>query len=179
MYYDYHNHIYYDYHQQCTRVLFSPYCHKNLTFLFFLMTVILTGINWYIILIVKLISLMISDAEHLLCICWPYICLLKNICSDPPPVLSFKSLLWGHWIVWVLYIFCIVLQSLSCIWLWIPMDCRMPDFPVLHHLSELAQTHVHWVCDAIQPSHPLSSSSPPDFNLSQHQGIFQWVRSSH
>ena len=55
----------------------------------------------------------------------------------------------------------------------------MPGFPVHHWLPELAQTHVHWVGDAIQPSHPLSSPSPPAFNLSQHQGLFQWVGSSH
>jgi len=60
-----------------------------------------------------------------------------------------------------------------------PMDCSMPGFPVLSHLPELAQTHVHWVSDAIQPSPPLSSPSPPAFNLSQHQGLFQWVDSSH
>ena len=59
------------------------------------------------------------------------------------------------------------------------MDCSMPGFPVLHHLMELAQTHVHWVSDAIQPSHPLSSPSLPAFNLSQHQSLFQWVSSSH
>jgi len=55
----------------------------------------------------------------------------------------------------------------------------MPDFPVHHQLSELAQTHGHQVGDAIQPSHPLSSLSPPAFSLSQHQGIFQGVSSSH
>ena len=52
------------------------------------------------------------------------------------------------------------------------MDCSMPGFPVLHYLLGLAQTHVHRVGDAIQPSHPLSSPSPPVFNLSQHQGLF-------
>ena len=52
-------------------------------------------------------------------------------------------------------------------------------FPVLHHLLELAQTHVYWVGDAIQPPHPLLFPSPPAFNLSQHQGPFQWVSSSH
>ena len=59
-----------------------------------------------------------------------------------------------------------------------PMDCSMPGFPVHHHLPEPAQTHVHWVGDAIQPSQTLSSSSPA-FSLSQHQGLFQWVSSSH
>ena len=59
------------------------------------------------------------------------------------------------------------------------MDCSTPGFPVHHQLPKLAQTHVHQVGDAIQPSHPLSSPSPPIFNLSQHQGLFQWVSSSH
>ena len=59
------------------------------------------------------------------------------------------------------------------------MDCSMLGFPVLHHLPELAQTHVHWVSDAIQPSHPPSPSSPPAFNPFQHQSLFQWVSSSY
>ena len=57
------------------------------------------------------------------------------------------------------------------------MDWSMPGLPVHHQLPELAQTHAHRVGDAIQPSHPLSSPSPPAFNLSQHQGLFQWVSS--
>ena len=60
-----------------------------------------------------------------------------------------------------------------------PWDCSMPAFPVHHQLPEPTQTHVHHVSDAIQPPHPLSSLSPPTFNLSQHQGLFQWVSSSH
>ena len=60
-----------------------------------------------------------------------------------------------------------------------PMDCSTPGFPVLHYLLELAQTNVHWVDDAIQPSRPLLSPSPPALNLSQHQGLFQWVGSLH
>ena len=59
------------------------------------------------------------------------------------------------------------------------MNCSMPGFPVLHHLPEFAQTHVHWAGDAIQPSNPLSSPTPFAFNLSQHQGLFQWVSTSH
>ena len=55
------------------------------------------------------------------------------------------------------------------------MDCKLAGFPVHHQLQELAQTHVRWVGDDVQPSHPLSSPSPPAFNLSQHQGLFQWV----
>ena len=60
-----------------------------------------------------------------------------------------------------------------------PMDHSMPGFPVHHQLLKLAQTHVYEVGDAIQPSHPLSSPSPPALNPSQHQGLFQWVSSSH
>ena len=59
-----------------------------------------------------------------------------------------------------------------------PRDRRTPGLPVHHQLLELAQTHVHWVRDAIQPSHPLPSPSPA-FNISQHQGLFWWVSSSH
>ena len=59
------------------------------------------------------------------------------------------------------------------------MDCSMLGFPIHHQLPELAQTHVRQVNDVIQPSHALSSLSPPAFNLSQHQGLFQWVSSSH
>ena len=59
------------------------------------------------------------------------------------------------------------------------MDYSTPGFPVHHQLLELTQTCVHRVGDAIQPSHPLSSPFPPDFNLSWHQGLFQWVNSSH
>ena len=67
----------------------------------------------------------------------------------------------------------------SCLILCDPMDCSTPGRPVHHQLLEFTQTHVHWVCDAIQPSHPLSSPSPPALDLSQHQGLFKWVSSSH
>ena len=67
----------------------------------------------------------------------------------------------------------------SCLTLCSPTDCSTPGLSVNHHLPEVAQTHVHWVGDAIQPSHPLSSSSPPALNLSQHQGRFKWVSSLH
>ena len=77
----------------------------------------------------------------------------------------------------------IVVQSLSCVRLsvtpWTAAPCPSPGFPVHHQLPELAQTHAHWVGDAIQPSDPLSSPSPSAFNLSQDQGLFQWVTPSH
>ena len=67
----------------------------------------------------------------------------------------------------------------SCPTLCDPMNCSIPGVPVHHQLPESTQTHVHWVGDAIQPSHPLSSPSPPVSNPSQHQSLFQWVNSSH
>ena len=67
----------------------------------------------------------------------------------------------------------------SCPTLCDPMNCSTPGLPVHHQLLEFTQTHVHQVSDAIQPSHPLSSPSPPAPNPSQHQGLFQWVNSSH
>ena len=66
----------------------------------------------------------------------------------------------------------------SCLTLCDPMNCSTPGFPVLHYLQEFVHTHVYWVGDAIQPSHPLSPLLPA-LNLSQHQGLFLWVSSSH
>ena len=63
----------------------------------------------------------------------------------------------------------------SCLTLCDPMNCSMPGHPVHHQLPEFTQTHVHWVGDAIQPSHPLSSPSHPAPNSFQHQGLFQWA----
>ena len=79
--------------------------------------------------------------------------------------------------LWRMDCYCCSVAKL-CLTLCNPMDCSRPGFPVLHYLLEFAQTHVHWVGDAIQPSHPLSSS-PPALNLSQHQGLFQWVGPLH
>ena len=67
----------------------------------------------------------------------------------------------------------------SCPTLCDPMNRSVPGLPVHHQLPEFTQTHVHWVSDAIQPSHPLSSPSPPAPNPPQHQSLFQWVNSSH
>ena len=71
------------------------------------------------------------------------------------------------------------LVAQSCLTLCDPMNRSMPGLPVHHQLSEFTQTLVHQVSDAIQPSHPLSSPSPPAPNPSQHKGLFQWVNSSH
>ena len=67
----------------------------------------------------------------------------------------------------------------SCLTPCDPINHSTPGLPVHHHLPEFTQTHVHWVTDANQPSHPLSPPSPPAFNLSQHQGLFRWVSSLH
>ena len=67
----------------------------------------------------------------------------------------------------------------SCLTLCDPMNRSMPGLPVHHQLPEFTQTHVHWVSDTIQPSHPLLSPSPPAPNPFQHQSLFQWVNSSH
>ena len=78
---------------------------------------------------------------------------------------------------WYLYQFSSVAQL--CPTLCNPMDCNTPGLPVHHQLPEFTQTHIHRVTDAFQPSHPLSSPSPPALNLSQHQGLFKWVSSSN
>ena len=89
-----------------------------------------------------------------LCIKWDYYCLLCTV--------QFSSV-----------------QSLSPVWLCDPKDRSAPGLPVIHQLLEFTQTHVHRVGDAIQPSHPRSSPSPPAPNPSQHLSLFQWVNSSH
>ena len=79
--------------------------------------------------------------------------------------------------LWTLSCCCSVLQW--CLTLCDPMDCRMPGFPVLHYLLHFAPTHVHWVSDAIQPSHPLLPLSPPALNISQHQSFpMSWLFTS-
>ena len=71
------------------------------------------------------------------------------------------------------------LVTQSCLTLCDPMNHSMTGLPIHHQFPESTQTHVHWVSDAIQPSHPLSSPSPPALNLSHHQGLFKWISSSH
>ena len=90
-----------------------------------------------------------------------------------PPWILFTDLITGNWLPQ----FSSVAQSYST--LCNPMNRSTPGLPVHHQLREFTQTHVHWVSDAIQLSHPLLSPSLPTLNLSQHQGLFQWVSSSH
>ena len=95
------------------------------------------------------------------------ICMAEFLCYSPKIIT----------ISLICYQFSSVAQS--CLTLCNTMDCSMPGLPAHYQLLELAQTHVHQVGDAIQPSHPLSSPSPPAFNLSQHQSLFKWVSSSY
>ena len=96
--------------------------------------------------------------------------------------LLFPSLSFLFWksIYMILFLICCCCSVAKlCLTLCDPMDCSTPGFPVLHHLPEFAHTHVHWVGDAIQPSHPLSSPSLPALNLSLQLGLSQWVGSLH
>ena len=98
----------------------------------------------------------------------------------------FISLVWINWQWMSIKIQILLLSfrkfssvlSLSCVWLCDPMDCSTSGFPVHHQFPEPTQTHVHRLGDAIQPSHLLSSPSPPAFSLSPHQDLLQWVSSS-
>ena len=99
---------------------------------------------------------------------------------------SFLVILLQRWIQEFLWLLVLSFSSVqfssvtqSCLTLCDPMDCSTPGLPVCHQLPKLNQSHVYWLSDAIQPSHPLSSPSPPAFNLSQHQGLFKWVSSLH
>ena len=85
--------------------------------------------------------------------------------------LSWHSIMLWHHNNWNIYLFFVQLCPTLCD----PTDCSTPGFPVLHCLPQFAQTHVHWVSDAIQPSHPLLLPFPLALNLSQHRDLFQWI----
>ena len=92
----------------------------------------------------------------------------------------YQNIAWIHLLINIFSTTIISSVAQLCLTLCNPIDCSMPGFPVHHQFPELAQTHVHtihWI-DTIQSSHPLSSPSPPAFNLSQHLCLFQWVSSS-
>ena len=101
------------------------------------------------------------------CACWPSL-----------EMGLFAVLMWCCMICWYIFGCCFSVAKL-CPTPCNLMNCSMPGFPVLNYLPELGQTHVYWVSDTIQPSHPLSPPSPPAPNFSQHQGLFQWVGSSY
>ena len=134
-----------------------------------------------------------------------YLCIVPYLTTIQSPVLVAPPKLWWskisshiarrHWaklyhdnhkcgslcnykMVWI-YILSVQFSAQLCPTLCIPMTCSMPSCPVHHQHLGFTQTHDHWVSDGIQPSHPWLSPSPPAFNLSQHQGLFKWVSSSH
>ena len=108
-----------------------------------------------------------------LCVTWGYFCIPNRYLVLPK--MSFETFDLCQKILDIQ--FSSVAQS--CLTLWDTMNRSTPGLPVHHQLPEFTQTHVHWVSDAIQPSHPLSCPSPPAPNPSQHQSLFQWVNSSH
>ena len=118
------------------------------------------------------LSLSFSKIHFLFLLLWPF----KNLSS-----LLWNFILFCHPFQRVAYFYICFssVQSLSRVQLCDPMNCSMTGLPVHHQLPEFTQIHVHWVGDAVQPSDPLSSPSPPAFNLCQHQGLFQKVSSSH
>ena len=135
-------------------------------------------ISWSLLRFMSTESVMLSKPSHLLLFC-------SHFAFD----LSQQLFQWVsslHQVVKVhelqhqsLQRICCCSVAQSSLTLCDPMDCSMPGFSVLHYLPELAQTHAHWVDDAVQLSHPLSSPSPPALNLSQNQGLFQWVSFLH
>ena len=194
------------FYYQCMRVLISLYPLWHLLLFVFFITAILTSTK-YIMFISIWFSLMTNDVEHLfmgllttcipslkkmyiqiLCLfsiwltfcCWivRVLCIFWSPLSDISfanifsRFVNFFSLSWFSSVQ-----FSSVAQSYLT--LCNPMNRSTPGLPVHHQLPEFIQTHVHQVGDAIQPSHPLSSPSPPALNPSQHQGLFQWVNSSH
>ena len=143
----------------CSSKYWSALCYYRL---------VQTTMNWHVTVN---IAIVIHQGNHK--VCGP---LLSG--SFPSRELL---IFWNH-PFWYMYKFgsvqfISVIQS--CLTLLDPMDCSTPGLPVYYQHPELTQTHIHWVGDANQPSHPPLSPSPPTFNLSQHQGLFKWVSSSH
>ena len=121
-----------------------------------------------------------SVAKSCLTLCHPMDCSMPG--SPVPHCLPEFSQIHVHWVSDAIYqMWSDQIRSVaqSCPTLFDPMNRSSPGLPVQHQLLEFTQTHVHRVSDAIQPSHPLSYPSPPALNLSQHQGLFKWVSSSH
>ena len=134
------------------------------------------------ILILFHISLMTSEVEYFFIFLWLFgYLLLWSLCF--PLGYDFLSCFFlAFWFMGLLFLICVKqFSSVTqlCPTLCNPMNRSLPDLPVHHQLPEFTQTHVRWIGDAIQPSHPLSSPSPPAPNPSQHQSLFQWISSSH
>ena len=120
-------------------------------------------------------SFFLSDRKSTACYSFGRIWILRKFSSKPASTLFS---LWHMFLLRSKNCCCCSVANL-CPTLCNPMDCSMTGFPVPHHLQEFAQVHVHCIGDAVQPYHPLTSSSPSAFNLSQHQRLFQWVGCLH
>ena len=120
---------------------------------------------------------------HLCILLFAFICWMDEWTSQVLLLLNSRPVYMFLWFqtTWKCLISSLQFNSVtqSCPTLCDPMNRSTPGLSVHHHLPEFTQTHVHQVHDAIQPSHPLSSPSPPAPNFSQHQSLFQWVNSSH
>ena len=103
---------------------------------------------------------------------------LNKILKKKKIVVGFAPWMQDNYVLLTLFEICCSIAK-WCLTLCDPMDCSMQSFPILHYLLVFAQTHIHWVSDAIQSSHPLSPPSPPALYLSQHQSFFQWVNPLH
>ena len=112
---------------------------------------------------------------------WLVLSLGKDMCLSLLTYIQLSNSFWALTVCHVLKQTSVQFSSVtqSCLTLCDPMNRSKPGLPVHHQLPEFTQTHVHRVSDAIQPSHPLSSPSPPALNPSQHQSLFQWANSSH
>ena len=156
-------------HEQYTRVPFSTHSCQHLLSLDFSMIAILTGVGWELIVVLICISLLTSDFSDT---CWPFI--YKRSSKNRRTKQEASHFLISRYTI-------VQFSSVahSCLTLCNPMIHSTPVLPVHHQLPEFTQTHVHRVSDAIQPSHPVSSPSPPAPNPSQHQSLLQWVNSSH
>ena len=157
-------------HQQCKRVPFPLQPLQHLLFVDFLIAAILTSMRPHFILNVKKfsdllkITLLVMIRARKIVFLFPK-CGFFSLLEDPE-VNSFQLLLAFPE---ECYLRCCCSLAKSCPALWNPMGVSTPGFPAFHYLPKFAQTHVHWVGDVTQPSHPLSPSSPPPLKLSQLQ----------
>ena len=166
--------------RQCFRCLKNPVLHLYLPFPRPLATMELFTVSAVLLFPGchrSRVTLFVIFSEWLLSFSSKHLCLLQGFAwlGGPLPS-SFPSFLLSS-LEEVSVQFSSVAQS--CLTFCNPMNRSTPGLPVHHQLPEFTQAHVHWVSDAIQPSHPLSSPSPPAPSPSQHQSLFQWVNSSH
>ena len=157
-----------------SRIL-QPWAHLLALIVFFLCVCgFISLLIWWIIWIFKNWS--IVDLQYY--IIQMYNIVIHHFKGYTPFIVIIKYWLYSlYCTIYPYSLFCLIAKL--CLILFDPMDFSTPGLPVPHYLPEFAQVHVHWISDAIQPSHPLLPYSPFAFNLSQHQALFQWVGSLH